>query len=359
MRFALAAVALAFVLAPRDARACATAGGAFAIPIQREDALIVWDEAHHEEYFIRSAEFDTTSKSFGFLVPTPTQPTFGEVGDAWVEALRGATAPRVLDTYSVSFVAVGCTRALFANKYSAASASADGQFGGGVSVLATTHVAGLDVAVLDASDADALAHWLAAHDFTFRDALKRWVTPYLAKKWKISAFRYVRPDLASDAPMWPAPIASRAVRISFATDAPVYPYREPDDAASVSNRELHLFVISPSRVAGAESDLANAAWTAALPFAASVATPPGLASALAGVDLPHDAWINEFVDSATKRAETDLVFERAATADEVRRPALIHEHVIPAPVPYELVLLAVPLGAVWLRRRLRARRAAN
>ena len=64
------AVSLACALAiatPRIAGACASAPPfGQTVRTDREDALIVWDEQHKVEHFIRSAVFDTTAKAFGF-----------------------------------------------------------------------------------------------------------------------------------------------------------------------------------------------------------------------------------------------------------------------------------------------------
>jgi len=71
------ALLAAIVATPSPARACAAVTFHEPVAIAREDALIVWDESKHEEHFVRSAVFDTKQKSVGFLVPTPSPPTFG------------------------------------------------------------------------------------------------------------------------------------------------------------------------------------------------------------------------------------------------------------------------------------------
>jgi hypothetical protein len=340
---------------PSPARACASFTGREPVPVAREDALIVWDEAKHEEHFIRSAVFDTKAKSVGFLVPTPSPPTFAEAGDAWTNALKTITAPVV--EHHASYVPIGCTMlpfAFMARSMKAGTTAPAAQLDG-VRVLAETRVAGMDVAVLDATDAGALSKWLSDHDFEMRDALQRWLAPYVAKKWTINAFRYARPDIASNADV-AAPIASRAVRITFKTDAPVYPYREPDDAPSVIGRELHLFVLAPSRISGTESDLSHAPWPAATPFAAKMAPPADVAASLTGLTLPAQLWVNEFVDQVDKRPATDLAFDKIAAADEVRRPPTILEDGPTIYIPYELPFVAIFAAWLWRRRRRRVTR---
>src|SRR3954471_24985977 len=107
MKRLAALLTVAALLAPRSVHACAAFTRAEPVGIEREDALIVWDAERHEEHFIRRAVFDTKQKSIGFLVPTPTKPSFAEASDAWIEALRTVTAPAV--EHRASFVPIGCT----------------------------------------------------------------------------------------------------------------------------------------------------------------------------------------------------------------------------------------------------------
>ena len=65
-----------------DAAACATAPPrGEEVQIAEEEAVIVWDPATRTEHFIRRASFHSTARTFGFLLPTPTTPTLGELPD--------------------------------------------------------------------------------------------------------------------------------------------------------------------------------------------------------------------------------------------------------------------------------------
>jgi hypothetical protein len=221
-----------------------------------------------------------------------------------------------------------------------------------VRVVGEAHVAGLDAVTLEADDATALKLWLAAHDFEFRPALERWVAPYLARHWKITAFRYARPDPASYSG---ARVASEAVRISFQTNTPVYPYREPDDVSAVAGRELQLFVVATGRVTGSLSDLNGRPWATHPSFSAKAKRSAALAAALPGIDLPEQFWLSEFSDDAQRRESSDLVFAIDARAGEVHPPPLVVADDTPLPLPYELPFVVG--GAVWWRRRAKVRRA--
>jgi hypothetical protein len=347
----------ALVARPAPAYACAPAPPpGEEVHTNREDALIVWDEAHHIEHFIRSAVFETTARSFGFLVPTPSRPTLAEASEAAATVLGAMTAAAVVHETGYVAAPIGCTMLPLLFMRSASKSAPVEVSASAVTVLEQTRVAGLDAAVLEADDPTALAEWLRGHGYEFRDALKRWVAPYLARKWKITAFRYARPDLAANGGVYVEPIASRAVRMSFATDAPVYPYREPDDVPAVTDRELRLFVVSAGRLEGSLGDrAAGEPWSASVPFSASVADRPHLLAAeLPGVELPSAPWLTEFSDPTTRRPASDLVFRTAASQVEVRRPPRVIVDERPIWLPYEIPVI---VGVWWWRRRARRGRA--
>src|SRR5437016_3719837 len=76
----LAAACLSF-RAPA-VRACAPAPPpGVRVEIADESAIIVWDAAAKTQHFIRRASFATAAHDFGFLVPTPAQPTLAEASD--------------------------------------------------------------------------------------------------------------------------------------------------------------------------------------------------------------------------------------------------------------------------------------
>jgi hypothetical protein len=78
-------LALVLITLPvaKPAQGCSPvmARGAY-VGIARESAIIIWDEKAKRQHFIRRARFDTKVPYFGFLVPTPTQPTLKEAPDA-------------------------------------------------------------------------------------------------------------------------------------------------------------------------------------------------------------------------------------------------------------------------------------
>jgi hypothetical protein len=319
------------------------------VQTMQEEALIVWDDTHHTEHFIRSAVFDTNAKSFAFLVPTPTVPTLAEADDSVFDILAEATAPHV--EYIPQYVPdpIGCTSGLLPSglRYHGGWVSAPAP---DVRVLRQERVAGLDATVLATSNTTALADWLRDRGFEMRPALERWIATYVAKDWNIVAFRYERPLLAANGPVPGDPFASRAVRISFAAPAPVYPYLEPDDVEAVPWRSLRLFVIADRRLEGVLADVGGRSWDAREPFAASTDISGLLLKALPGLTLPDHSWVHDFADSTKKRAASDLVFHPSASVEEIRRPDVLQRHEIDYYVPYELPFVAAALIWWWRRR---------
>src|SRR5262245_45994026 len=77
---ALALACLAIAIDPAEAVACAPAPPrGEEVRIAEEEAIILWDPATRTEHFIRRAQFRSTARAFGFLVPTPATPALGEV----------------------------------------------------------------------------------------------------------------------------------------------------------------------------------------------------------------------------------------------------------------------------------------
>jgi hypothetical protein len=70
--------------------------GAPPIKVNAEAAVIVWDEAHGTENYIRRANFDSSGKSMGFLVPTPDTPTIAAAADGIFSSLDNAMVPRTV-----------------------------------------------------------------------------------------------------------------------------------------------------------------------------------------------------------------------------------------------------------------------
>lgn len=281
----LSVLAIAFAATP-EASACIGLSAEGVVPVRGEEALIVWDEASHTEHFVRSARFDRMARDFGFIVPTPSEPTLTEVSERVFH--------RLYDFYRrpVMRVAPGAR---------ARSADALGSMGdtGGVEVVSETQVAGLTGTVLRATSPTALDGWLAEHGYATTPALGAWLAPYVEGGWYLTAFR-VDPAGAS------GPVAMRAVRMSFHAERAFFPYSEPQTEGR-RPRPFRVSVVAAGRVSARVGD---GAWSARVGFARRSRR---LRAILDGVvpseALPETPWITTFDEPRSLRGTSDLYFE--------------------------------------------------
>ena len=327
---------------PTAARACATVSPRDAVGITREEAIVVWDAAAKEERFIRRAQFQTSEKDFGFLVPTPTKPDLAEASDAAFAALDQLVED-ARETTTQSEWIPGCVFGLFARSKSAASIPV----AAGVNVLDSKIVAGLDATVLEADSATALAAWLNAHGYVQRPEIVAWLQPYIDAKFKITAFKYADQE---NRPV--VELLSKAVMLTFHTDRPYYPYREPADVAPTWGRLLRVFVIAPTKMDGWLGDQ-RAPWNAEPVYAGPLAgNDAKLAEQIPRALLPSGAWLTVMNDRAVKRSDVgELYFGAAKEAGEVKPPPRVVVRNVFVPIELGLVLAVVVIVVVRRVRR--------
>lgn len=355
--FAAASALVAALISP-SADACAPAPHpGESVRITDEAALIVWEPKTKTEHFIRTAAFATSAADFGFLVPTPTKPELSEVdGDILPELMRHTQAPRVRETRGVSFEP-GCAALMFFARRSADSMSAPAS----VRVLDEKRVAGYDAVVLEADSATELSAWLKRHGYAEGPTLTEWLRPYVALKWKMTAFK-----IAAGGPPAQA-ISTSAVRMTFTTERPFYPYREPADQRETvqanlppapAGRTLRVFFIGPGPVDGAIGE-AGLPWPGK-PRWSNRFERTTIPSRPWPFALPDGAWLTDFEDTSSPRPGTDDVFfSPAKDTAPIVPPPIVDAYPMKIPVPLELVFLAAVGGLLvfrW-RRRLVARQA--
>ncbi len=316
-------------LTPSRSDACATVDhGALSTGVTSEEAIIVFDPATKTQHFIRAASFSTRGSSdFGFIVPTPSLPTFGEVDQGvFAQLAEGYEAARPRETK------VELSSMLVLSR----SKGGDGELRG-VTELGTSRVAGMDVTVLRATDSQALGEWLSSHGFSTRPALERWLSHYVERGFFFSAFRYASTGSS---------VTTSAPRITFTTPTPVYPYLEPDDSLPRFG-SLRVWLIAPERRAWLDEASAKDAPTL-LTSTSKLAVPATLASLLPGAK----PWVSVFLDSRHLRPRADVRFEASADGE---LPPLPRVKVISLPVE-GLFCLVFTLGLVGFGvRRARSR----
>jgi Uncharacterized protein conserved in bacteria (DUF2330) len=311
-----------------------------------ESAVIVWDEATKTEHFIRRATFRAQVKDFGFLVPTPSKPELSEARDASFARLEDVIRPEVVQKHGLRIEPTMLLLMFFMR--SARSRSDDAV--APVRVLEEKRVAGYDAVVLEADDAGALAAWLKEHGYAQRPALAEWLTPYVQKKWKLTAFK-VADGTPGEAPQT---LGTNAVRMSFHTDRPFFPYREPPDQreslppSASTPRSLRVFFIGTSRASATVGEGTAFAGTTAWagPFDAARAELP--------VAAPPGAWLTVFQDDSSPRPGTDeLWFDPAKDQTPLKPPPTVVEVGNPIPIPLDLIAL---VGLVFWRVARRAKK---
>lgn len=311
---------IALILAlglPRVSDACAPAPPPnVVVEIASESAIIVWDESSKTQHFIRRAAFQAKGQGekpvqdFGFLVPTPTQPTLAEADDKAFDELAKITAPKTENRPRPT--GGGC--------WFGCAGSAPPAAGLAVEVLEEKHVAGYDAKVLKAENADALTAWLNERGYEIRPALTRWIKPYVERGWIVTAFKIARdpqakPDTA---------IGSQAVRMSFQTEKPFFPYREPDDMHDAKvRRMLRVYFIGTGKMTGTLGESGTwpgkVAWANKLSADEWKQVQPLIA--IPNYQPAEMPWLTEFEDPSSPRpGNDDLFFSPHPDTAPVERP---------------------------------------
>lgn len=345
------------------------------IEIGEECAIIVWDAASKTEHFIRRASFNTEAASFGFLVPTPSRPELAEADDRAFQEFAYLTAPPVRQATAPS-TGCGCG----ATKY-AGMATAEK-----VDVMEQKRVAGYDAAVLAATDAAALNKWLSEHGYESGPALQKWLEPYIAHKWIITAFKVARDepakkdaahkgDAATTQTAGPAkaekvagprqgPVSTAAVRMSFQAERPFFPYREPEDQrgpnAAKTPRLLRVYFVGTERMEGTLGS--DGVWSGMTKWSKPV--PEGTRSSLVGAlklegqKFPASWWLTEFEDHSSPRPGVDEVYFRPAKDQaQVERQAIALPGGPRSPGWPLFAVFGLGLALVYVRRIVRGRPA--
>lgn len=359
-------LAIFFVMrdTPECLNACCPAfraGADFRIADQR--ILIAWDPQTKIEHFVREAAFKGTSENdsdFGFLVPSPTQPQIEESDASVFSLLDQKIQPRieVKDRWGVDpFPLLLSPFALMQEAQVGVGRTTDSQVPPAVAVLQTKKVAGYEVAVLKASDANELIQWLKDNQYQARKDLEEWVLPYVEKGWVITAFKYDSSSKRTQV---------GTVRISFATENPVFPYRVPKDQFIEGGKGnlLQVFVVGPGRAFGSLGQSpSNEAWMRGnLRFSMPVA--PAEIEELIGAAVPRDQiktdeplWLTAWDDRTWPSSDKDLwfgfdpngeVYQQVRTVTQDRSIYL----------PIDVLGLATLGTGLWVRRR-RAQNGSN
>ncbi|MHB1844961.1 MAG: DUF2330 domain-containing protein [Deltaproteobacteria bacterium] len=305
---AIAVALLAFpaLLLARPSRACLTIAFGEPPKVTGEEVLILWDPGTQTEQLIRHLSFGDAQHEFGFVVPTPTRPTLGEVD--------GEIFSRLYALYRAPPPPARSTHALGGKSLS--------DFGQSQPLVELEHrqVAGLDATVLRASDEVALTGWLSGHRFSPTPAMTDYLRSYARRHWYFTAFRFV--PVPGDGPS----LRTRALAMSFGTDAPFFPYAEPADSPKVEGRRFRVTVIAGQRVHG---ELGGRPWRIEAGFADRLSKLElvellGLWPALRQLrEWSRWGWITTFEELSSIRGADDLRFVPDDSGGETPVPSWI------------------------------------
>lgn len=285
----LAAAAALTVAAPQDASAC---GGFFSrrttvtVPsLHVEQVLIIHDPATEQEHFIRELVFRDAKEPFGFVVPTPAQPTVAKVDRSPFAALASRFPPEPR-----SATGSGGSRGLGGGGKGAGDGTPP------VTVISQERIGSFTVFVLAATDAGALKKWLDDNQLATTPASEAWLAHYVKLGFYYAAFRYEMPS-AKEAT---AIAKSETVRISFASPLPYYPYKEPEHAsAAKKDRVLAVWLASPTRSVPVAAVTEGGAASWKRPWAELVKHPPQPTASLKPVIGPQLGALLESPDAGT------------------------------------------------------------
>ncbi len=278
LRFVIAAAFLAVFVPLAVCRGCMTIYQSTPTPqdyVASEQAIIIWDEQHHIEHFIREANLHTDSTDIGFLVPTPNKPEIAladsnlfsivqhmGTGQAAPTDLRtpwGAISPIVTNPL-LHLGGVPSMLDVFSKPNSSSTNSA---------LLGEGQVSDYHATILAADDESGLYRWLNTNGYLATPEMRAWLRRYSQAHWTITAFKLTKSEDRRA-------ISTSAIRMSFSTDKPFYPYSEPSDrqlanAASPNGRALSVTILSSQRMAGSLAD--QSPWPGRLEYAGSSSPP--------------------------------------------------------------------------------------
>ena len=312
------AAALTATLATGSAMACSGVGPpGKPVVFGDQTNIIIWDEAHHTEHFIRNANFRSGADNFGFIAPTPGKPHLNEASNK-------------------AFYTLASLAPVYTSRYQ--SFGAGGMRGRGkgedeVRVIQEADVAGYHATTVWSKDAHAINDWMNDHGYVSTPEVEKWAERYCGKGWYLTAFKVVdKTKLAA---------STGTVRMTFNTREPFNPFYVPSSNIQKDrNGTLRVYFVS---VGDYDANIGTTGtwqvpqWTAPIPW-------PTADLLAKQVELPADAIPNRaqvetFVDNNFPRpAADDIYFVKKKPLPQPREP-------FGAPIRRGSLLMMLPLTA--------------
>lgn len=345
------------------AYSCAELSNGESVRIVNESAVIIWDAQHKTEHFIRSARFDSKGQSVGFIVPTPSVPKLAEANENVFGELEWFLQPQVVykehAVYDLNSFFWPIRPRVFntlSEDLNAGSIAPDES----VHVLETKHLGDYDVAILRATNADALNNWLKKYGYLSNPAFEKWLDVYIQKGWIVTAFKFVKKNNRDSG------ISSPLVRMSFQTDRPFFPYREPqreNKNAKQKSRSLRIFLFAPNRMQAQPGTFGNSShWPGKVVWADDMNQHDfekyhEWRKVAQNINLPETVvrqakWMTVFEDTSTPRPGTDDVSFAPAPDKSTLPPPIVKDKTVHKHIYIEWVVLAViVLGGLFIIRK--------
>ncbi len=167
--------------------------------IQSEQAVIIWDQTHKIEHFIRQADISTKDPDLGFLVPTPDVPELVEVDSSIFQLAADVARPKLVReiVYHTPLqifgpVLRGPAGILALPFVGLLTGMSDRDSSDEPKIVSEQDIAGYHAVILAANDAMTLALWLKQNDYEWTPEAEAWLKPYVAAKWTITAFKLIK-----------------------------------------------------------------------------------------------------------------------------------------------------------------------
>ncbi len=318
--------------------ALATLGGAWACsgvgprgqPVVFGDQtnIVIWDEAHHTEHFIRNAKFKSGASDFGFIAPTPGKPELNKASNKAFVTLA-ALAPVVR----------------FGRNYAGTMRLDETAKSAEVQVIQEADVSGYHATTLLCPDAHAINDWMNSHGYVSTPEVEKWAQRYCSRGWYLTAFKVVDKSKL---------IASTGtVRMSFKTDKPYNPFYVPATNIPINGGgTLRVYFVSVGNYdahIGQGETWQVPQWTSPIPEATGALLAKQVE--LPFYAVPDNSQVETFVDNNFPRpAAEDIYFTKRKLTVIAKKPTSTPSRPIPASAAFPVVA-SLGLFAIARRRK--------
>ncbi len=172
-----------------------------------QKAVIFYEKG--QETLILSTTFKGEAKDFGWVIPTPSKPQVEKGSDEIFTSLAEITRPVYRDYYAPLGAGFGAKEAAQT-----------------VTVIETKKIDYYEIAVLSATDSQALAKWLEEHDYQYPQNKAYILNDYINNNWYFVAVK-ISPEAQGDQDVAKGLEEGHAtpLKLVFQAERPIYPLK--------------------------------------------------------------------------------------------------------------------------------------